>query len=121
MYGFYFSPAFNLSLRNELAHRLGYVFLMMPFHAFLAVTLMNTSALLGPGAGRAIMWGGGELVAVVAVIGVMMSWAKQGEKEARRVDRRLRRADGCGHAAGGGSHPPGARGRWRRQRARPGT
>jgi putative membrane protein len=137
LYGLYYSPLFELSLRNGLVHqyvhlhflaagllfwwpivgidpsrwklhpaaRLGYLFLMVPFHAFLGVAIMNSGQLLTPAlaaeapawadplahqqAGGGLLWGIGDVVALVAAIGVMVAWANQDAKEARRIDRRL--------------------------------
>jgi putative membrane protein len=137
LYGLYYSPLFELSLRNELVHqyvhahflaagllfwwpivgvdpsrwklhpaaRLGYLFLMVPFHAFLGVAIMNAGRLLTPElaarapawadplahqqAGGGLLWGIGDLVTLVAALGVMVAWANQDAKEARRTDRRL--------------------------------
>jgi putative copper resistance protein D len=140
LYGLYFSPLFDLSLRNEyvddaihlhfiaagllfwwpvvgidptrwrLHHlaRVLYVFLMVPFHAFLGVAIMNSSHLLAPSlgdfvrpwgptpladqqAGGAIMWGAGDIISLVAVIAILASWASYEEKVAAREDRRIAR------------------------------
>jgi cytochrome c oxidase assembly factor CtaG len=99
--------------RLHPAARLGYLFLMLPFHAFLGVALMSTAGLLAPEmallapewlldpladqhAGGGILWAVGDLVSVVAALGIMVAWADQDQKEAARIDRRLER----GRAAG---------------------
>jgi putative membrane protein len=124
LYGLYYSPLFDLSLRNRFVHdlihlhflgagllfwwplvgidptrwrlphlaRLLFVFLMVPFHAFLGVAIMNSGRLLAPSlasfqrswgptpladqqAGGAILWGAGDLVALGAVLGILIAWA----------------------------------------------
>src|SRR6266542_3023260 len=140
LYALYFSPLFELSLRNQYVHdaihlhfiavgllfwwpvvgvdptrwrlhhlaRVLYVFLMVPFHAFLGVAIMNSGHLLAPSlgafvrtwgptpladqqAGGAIMWGAGDIISLVAVIAILASWASYEEKVAAREDRRIAR------------------------------
>jgi cytochrome c oxidase assembly factor CtaG len=140
LYALYFSPLFDLSLRNQYVHdaihlhfiavgllfwwpvvgldptrwrlhhlaRVLYVFLMVPFHAFLGVAIMNSGHLLAPSlatfvrdwgpapladqqAGGAIMWGAGDIISLVAVIAILASWASYEEKVAVREDRRIAR------------------------------
>jgi putative membrane protein len=87
------------------AARLGFLFLMVPFHAFLGVAIMNSGVLLTPElaaqapawadpldhqqAGGGLLWGIGDLVTLAAAIGIMVAWANEDAKEARRTDRRL--------------------------------
>jgi cytochrome c oxidase assembly factor CtaG len=97
--------------RWRLPHvaRLLFVFLMVPFHAFLGVAIMNSGRLLAPGlatfdrawgpapladqqAGGAILWGAGDLVALGAVLGILVAWANYDQNVvAVREDRRLAR------------------------------
>jgi putative copper resistance protein D len=141
LYALYFSPLFDLSLRNRFVHdlihlhflgvgllfwwplvgidptrwrlphlaRLLFVFLMVPFHAFLGVAIMNSGRLLAPSlasfqrswgptpladqqAGGAILWGAGDLVALGAVLGILIAWANYDQNVvAVREDRRLAR------------------------------
>jgi cytochrome c oxidase assembly factor CtaG len=93
--------------RLHPAARLGYLFLMLPFHAFLGVAIMGSESLLDPvmlrlaptwvqiladqRAGGGILWGAGDLISVVAALGVMVAWANQDAKQAAREDRRLDR------------------------------
>jgi cytochrome c oxidase assembly factor CtaG len=140
LYALYFSPLFDLSLRNRPVHdlvhlhfiavgllfwwpvvgldptrwrvhhlaRVLYVFLMVPFHAFLGVAIMNSGTLLAPSlagfvrswgptpladqqAGGAIMWGAGDIISLVSVIAILAAWASYEEKVAAREDRRLAR------------------------------
>jgi cytochrome c oxidase assembly factor CtaG len=140
LYGLYFSPLFDLTLRNPLVHdlvhlhflavgllfwwpvvgvdptrwrlhhlaRVLYVFLMVPFHAFLGVALMNSGHLMAPAmadftrtwgptpladqqAGGAIMWGAGDVISLISVIAILAAWASYEEKVAGREDRRIAR------------------------------
>jgi putative copper resistance protein D len=93
--------------RLHPAARLGYLFLMLPFHAFLGVAIMSSEALLDPvmlqlaptwlhvladqRAGGGVLWGAGDLISVAAALGIMTAWANQDEKQAAREDRRLER------------------------------
>jgi putative copper resistance protein D len=156
LYALYFSPLFDLSLRQPFVHdlvhlhflavgllfwwpvvgldpsrwrlphiaRLGFVFLMVPFHAFLGVAIMNSGRVLAPTletfqrtwgptpladqqTGGAILWGAGDLIAIVAVLGVLISWASYEEKVvAAREDRRQARARAAGQPARPVSRPP---------------
>src|SRR4029453_3626652 len=92
--------------RLHPAARLGYLFLMLPFHAFLGVALMSSHGLLAPPmaplpparqpAGGGILWAAGDLVSVIAALGIMLAWADQDQKEAARIDRRLERERAAG-------------------------
>jgi cytochrome c oxidase assembly factor CtaG len=156
LYALYFSPLFDLSLRQPLVHdlvhlhflaagllfwwpvvgldpsrwrmphiaRVGFVFLMVPFHAFLGVAIMNSGRVLAPTlesfqrswgptpladqqTGGAILWGAGDLIAIVAVLGILISWASYEEKVvAVREDRRLAREREAGRAARPVTRPP---------------
>jgi putative copper resistance protein D len=156
LYGLYFSPLFDLTLRQPLVHdlvhlhflaagllfwwpvvgldparwrlphiaRLGFVFIMVPFHAFLGVAIMNSGHLLAPTldsfqrtwgpsplsdqqVGGAILWGAGDLITLGAVLGVLVSWASYEEKVvAVREDRRLARERAAGRPARPATRPP---------------
>jgi putative membrane protein len=156
LYALYFSPLFDLSLRQPLVHdlvhlhflaagllfwwpvvgldpsrwrmphiaRVGFVFLMVPFHAFLGVAIMNSGRVLAPTlesfqrswgptpladqqTGGAILWGAGDLIAIVAVLGILISWASYEEKVvAVREDRRLAREREADRAARPVTRPP---------------
>jgi cytochrome c oxidase assembly factor CtaG len=156
LYALYFSPLFDLSLRQPLVHdvvhlhflaagllfwwpvvgldpsrwrlphiaRLGFVFLMVPFHAFLGVAIMNSGRVLAPTlesfqrtwgptpladqqVGGAILWGAGDLITIVAVLGVLISWASYEAKVvAVREDRRLARERAAGRPSRPVSRPP---------------
>jgi cytochrome c oxidase assembly factor CtaG len=155
LYALYFSPLFDLSLRNRFVHdlvhlhfitvgllfwwpvvgvdptrwrlhhlaRVLYVFLMVPFHAFLGVAIMNSRALLAPAlagfvrpwgptpladqqAGGAIMWGAGDIISLVSVIAILVAWASYEEKVAAREDRRIARERAARARAGAGQATP---------------
>jgi putative membrane protein len=156
LYALYFSPLFDLSLRQPQVHdlvhlhflaagllfwwpvvgldpsrwrmphiaRVGFVFLMVPFHAFLGVAIMNSGRVLAPTlesfqrswgptpladqqTGGAILWGAGDLIAIAAVLGVLISWASYEEKVvAVREDRRLARERETGRRARPVTRPP---------------
>jgi putative copper resistance protein D len=146
LYGLYFSPLFDLTLRNPLVHdlvhlhflaagllfwwplvgldpspsplphiaRLLFVFLMVPLRAFLGVAIMNSGRVLAPTlesfqrswgptpladqqTGGAILWGAGDLIALTAVLGILISWASYEEKVVNvREDRRQARERAAG-------------------------
>ena len=156
LYGLYFSPLFDLTLRQPLVHdlvhlhflaagllfwwpvvgldpsrwrlphiaRLGFVFVMVPFHAFLGVAIMNSGRVMAPTlesfqrtwgptpladqqVGGAILWGAGDLIALAAVLGVLISWASYEEKVVNvREDRRLARERAAGRPARPVTRPP---------------
>jgi putative membrane protein len=156
LYGLYFSPLFDLTLRQPLVHdlvhlhflaagllfwwplvgldpsrwrlphiaRLLFVFLMVPFHAFLGVAIMNSGRVLAPTlesfqrtwgptpladqqTGGAILWGAGDLIALTAVLGILISWASYEEKVvAVREDRRLARERAAGRSPRPATRPP---------------
>jgi cytochrome c oxidase assembly factor CtaG len=156
LYALYFSPLFDLTLRQPLVHdlvhlhfiavgllfwwplagldpsrwrlphvaRLLFVFLMVPFHAFLGVAIMNSGRVLAPTlesfqrswgptpladqqTGGAILWGAGDLIAITAVLGILISWASYEEKVvAVREDRRLARERAAGRPARPATRPP---------------
>jgi putative copper resistance protein D len=79
----------------------------LPFHAFLGVTIMDQTTLLGgdwyPSLGLpwlpspyadqhlagGILWGSGDIVALVFFIVLFTQWVRSSMKEAEREDRRL--------------------------------
>jgi cytochrome c oxidase assembly factor CtaG len=97
--------------RVDYPFRLLLVFLTLPFHAFLGVTIMNQASLIGgewytslhdgpmgswlPSAADdqhvagGILWGSGDLVALVFFGVLFAQWVRQSMKEAAREDRRL--------------------------------
>jgi cytochrome c oxidase assembly factor CtaG len=156
LYGLYFSPLFDLTLRQPVVHdlvhlhfiavgllfwwplvgldpsrwrlphiaRLLFVFLMVPFHAFLGVAIMNSGRVLAPAlasfqrswgptpladqqTGGAILWGAGDLIALTAVLGILISWASYEEKVVNvREDRRLARERAAGRPPRPATRPP---------------
>jgi cytochrome c oxidase assembly factor CtaG/putative copper export protein len=86
--------------------RLAMVFASMPFHAFFGVVLMSmqqiigdrfyrslalpwvTDALSDQRLGGGIAWAAGEVPLLVVVVALLVQWARQDEREARRRDRR---------------------------------
>lgn len=88
------------------------MFLSTPFHTVLGLTVMqgSDSDLIGgdwyPSLGLAwadpaadqhlaggILWAGGEFVAVTMLMALVVQWMRQSEREARRLDRMLDRAE----------------------------
>jgi cytochrome c oxidase assembly factor CtaG len=84
--------------------------LSVPFHTVLGLTIMQSKTLLGgdwyPALQLAwadpftdqrtaggILWAGGELVSVTMLGVLLVQWIRQSEREARRIDRALDRAD----------------------------
>ena len=91
--------------------RLLILFLMLPFHAFLGVSMMSLTQLLAGdwylAFGRtwapsplddqylagAIMWGSGDIVAAVLLVVLFVQWFQSSQREAVREDRRLDRLE----------------------------
>ncbi len=86
------------------------MFLSTPFHTVLGLTVMQSSTLLGgdwyPSLGLdwvdpyadqnlagGMLWAGGEFVAVAMLGALVFQWIRESEREARRVDRALDRAE----------------------------
>ncbi len=84
--------------------------LSVPFHTVLGLTIMQSKDLLGgdwypnlhlswmdPHSDQVtaggILWAGGEIVSVTMLGILVLQWIKQSEREARRVDRALDRAE----------------------------
>lgn len=94
------------------------VVLTLPFHAFLGVTIMNQTDLVGgswysqlPYAwlpdphgdqqlAGGILWGTGDLVGVVFFVVLFAQWARSSMREAEREDRRLDRLERLERRAG---------------------
>jgi cytochrome c oxidase assembly factor CtaG len=90
--------------------------LTLPFHAFLGVTIMNQSTLLGgdwyPSLDLAwlpppeedqhlaggILWGSGELVGITFFAVLFVQWVRSSMQEAKREDRRLDRLEAAERA-----------------------
>lgn len=87
------------------------VFLTMPFHAFLGLTIMGQQTLIAgdwyldsrrtwgatPASDQAlaggILWAAGEIVSLLIFFALMVQWARASAREARRIDRALDRAE----------------------------
>ncbi|MDN5758508.1 MAG: cytochrome c oxidase assembly protein, partial [Tomitella sp.] len=85
--------------------KLGLVLAAMPFHAFFGVVVMTSSTLLAgtyyryievPWIGSlaydqyvagGVAWSAGELPLIVVVIALVVQWAKQDARQAKRIDR----------------------------------
>ncbi|WP_310963137.1 cytochrome c oxidase assembly protein [Nocardioides terrisoli] len=100
---------------GRLAHpfRLLLVFLTLPFHAFLGVTIMSQSTLIGgdwyPHLHRTmgwlpdpladqhlaggILWGSGDLIGLMFFVVLFVQWVRSAKREAEREDRRLDRVE----------------------------
>ena len=95
------------------AARLGLLFLSVPFHAFFGVVLMSSGEVIGGDYYRALAlpwvddplrdqqlggglaWASGEIPLLLVVVVLLVQWARDDERSARRDDRR---ADGDGEA-----------------------
>ena len=98
-------------LPGRLSHpfRLLLIFLSLPFHAFLGVTIMNQTDLIGgdwypnlhrtmawlpdPAADQRVagglLWASGDLVGLLLFVVLFVQWVRASMQEARREDRRL--------------------------------
>jgi cytochrome c oxidase assembly factor CtaG len=94
--------------------RLLLVVLTLPFHAFLGVTIMNQETLIAGDWYRAlpmvwlpapaddqhlaggILWGSGDLVALLFLAVLFVQWVRSSMREAEREDRRLDRLEAQG-------------------------
>ena len=90
--------------------RLLVMFVMLPFHAFLGISIMSAGLLAedwylsfertwSPSPlddqylGGALMWASGDIVAVVMLAVLFVQWFRSSQREAAREDRRLDRLD----------------------------
>ncbi|WP_405620410.1 cytochrome c oxidase assembly protein [Streptomyces sp. NBC_00076] len=92
--------------------RLFVLILTMPFHSWFSISLMSSTALIGEGwwsllerpgvefamddqydAG-AIAWATGDIPVLITTIILAVQWVRSDQREARRVDRQIDRADG---------------------------
>ena len=91
--------------------RLLMVFLMLPFHAFLGISIMSSTALIAESwylafdrswppspledqyLAGGIMWASGDALAFLMLIALFVQWYAASQREARREDRRLDRLD----------------------------
>ena len=110
--------------------RLGYpfrllvIFLMLPFHAILGISIMSANRLIAEDwylaferawppsplddqyLAGAIMWGSGDITAVLMLVALFVQWFASSQREARREDRRLDRLEARARVASG-DDPPG--------------
>ncbi len=99
------------------------MFLSTPFHTVLGLTVMESSSLLGgdwyPSLGLdwtdpvadqrlagGILWAGGEFVAVTMLLALVVQWMRHSEREARRIDRALDRAEAAQNSSVASSAAP---------------
>jgi cytochrome c oxidase assembly factor CtaG len=91
--------------------RLLMLFLMLPFHAFLGISIMSSTTLIAESwylafnrtwppsplddqyLAGGIMWGSGDAIALLMVIALFVQWYAHSQREARREDRRLDRLE----------------------------
>jgi putative copper resistance protein D len=91
--------------------RLLFIFLTLPFHAFLGVTIMDQDEIIAgewyrslpmtwlpdPAADQhlagGILWGSGDIVGLTFFGVLFVQWVRDSMKEAAREDRRLDRLD----------------------------
>lgn len=99
--------------RLPAAARLGILFASVPFHAFFGVALMSSATVVGGGFYRALAlpwvpdplrdqqlggglaWASGEIPLLLVVVALLVQWARDDDRTARRTDRR---ADSDGDA-----------------------
>lgn len=93
----FFWPVLGVDpLPRRLPHgaRLLMVFLTIPFHAVLGISLLNSGplapehSLADHRAGTGALWGAGDLLGLVAVLVVTAQWMGHEERQAAREDRR---------------------------------
>ncbi|MGA1248807.1 MAG: cytochrome c oxidase assembly protein [Candidatus Nanopelagicales bacterium] len=98
--------------------RLFSVFVTLPFHAFLGLTIMNQSdgiareyyeslgRLWGPGVledqqiAGGLLWAAGDIIGLLLFLALTVQWARASEREARRIDRDLDRQEQNSHISG---------------------
>ncbi|MCW2811727.1 MAG: rane protein-like protein [Friedmanniella sp.] len=98
---------------GKISHplRLLMLFLMLPFHAFLGITIMGSGQLIAQDwylafnrtwspspaddqyLAGAILWGSGDVTALAMLVALFVQWFRASQREARREDRRLDRLD----------------------------
>lgn len=101
------------------------MFVSLPFHAFLGLTIMaSTQVIAGgyyaaeapgvdhladQGVGGGLIWAAGDLVALLMLGVLVVQWMRASEREAAREDRRLDRLEAQAAIASGGSARPSPR------------
>jgi putative copper resistance protein D len=100
------------------------MFLSMPFHAVLGLTIMQSTTLLAAEhyrsldlpwidpmddqqVGGGLLWGSGDLVSLLMLGALVVQWIRASEREAAREDRRLDRLEAA-RAEQAVESPPGA-------------
>ena len=91
--------------------RLLMVFLMLPFHAFLGISIMSSTTLIAESwylafnrtwppsplddqyLAGGILWASGDVLALLMLIALFVQWYAHSQREARREDRRLDRLE----------------------------
>jgi cytochrome c oxidase assembly factor CtaG len=91
--------------------RLLMLFLMLPFHAFLGISIMSATTLIAENwylafnrtwppsplddqyLAGGIMWASGDAIALLMLIAIFAQWYAHSQREARREDRRLDRLE----------------------------
>jgi cytochrome c oxidase assembly factor CtaG len=91
--------------------RLFMMFLMLPFHAFLGISIMSATTLIAESwylafnrtwppsplddqyLAGGIMWASGDALALLMLIALFVQWYASSQREARREDRRLDRLE----------------------------
>jgi putative copper resistance protein D len=97
--------------RISYPFRLLMMFLMLPFHAFLGISIMSSTQLIAEDwylafnrtwppsplddqyLAGGIMWASGDAIALVMLITLFVQWYADSQREARREDRRLDRLE----------------------------
>ena len=110
--------------RVAFPFRLLLIFLTLPFHAFLGVTIMGQEELIAGDWYRSlpmtwlpdpaddqhvaggILWGSGDLVWLTFFAVLFVLWVLSAMREAQREDRRLDRLERLGSGGGSSSAPP---------------
>jgi len=103
------------------------MFLMLPFHAILGISIMSANQLIAEDwyvsferswppsplddqyLAGGIMWGSGDITAVLMLVALFVQWFAHSQREARREDRRLDRLEARARAqqvASAAQQPP---------------
>jgi cytochrome c oxidase assembly factor CtaG len=103
--------------RISYPFRLLLLFVMLPFHAFLGISIMSSTELIAQNwylafnrtwppsplddqyLAGGIMWGSGDALALITLIALFVQWYASSQREARREDRRLDRLERLERAA----------------------
>lgn len=98
--------------------RLFSVFVTLPFHAFLSLTIMNQSdgiartyyeslnlqwgptVLADQQLAGGMLWAAGDIIGLLLFLALAIQWSKASEREARRIDRDLDRQEQNAHVSG---------------------